>query len=155
MKGLRLLGGLCALLSLVETVRADIPPPPPPPPTIPGTAVTLPGALSIVLLGCALSLAIMGFGLAILRKRGQTSKPARAWVIVPATLVAIATAGLTVWAALEHSAHAARAASDRANWRPNGPVRPPERSAPVGPAAINPPVEKSQAPNPEPDRTDK
>jgi hypothetical protein len=153
-KNLRFTGGLVALLSLVGIVRADIPPPPPPPPTIPGTTVTMPEALPIVLIGSLLSMAIVMIGLALLRKRGEAGKRARIWVVVPATLVSFVTAGVAVWAAFEHAAHAAEAARVRANWRPNGPVPQPRRE-PVGPAAIDPPVEKSQAADPEPTGTDK
>ncbi len=153
-KGLRFTGGMVALLSLIGTVRADIPPPPPPPPTIPGTTVTMPEVLPIVLTGMLLSTAIVVIGLVILGKRGEAGKRSRIWVVVPATLVSFVTAGVAVWAAFEHAAHTAEAARVRANWRPRGPVPPPIRE-PVPPPAIDPPVEKSQSPESGPIGTDK
>jgi len=153
-KGRRFLGGPIALLSLVGTVRADIPPPPPPPPTIPGTEITLPGTVPIVLIGAMLSMAIVVIGLAILRKRGPAGRPIRAWVVVPAIVVSIATAGLAIWAAMEHAAHAAHAASDRANWRPRGPV-PSPGNEPQQLPANSPPAEKSRSPDPKPSGSDK
>jgi hypothetical protein len=153
-KSRRFLGGPIALLSLIGTVRADIPPPPPPPPTIPGTEITLPGTASIVLIGVVLSMAIVLIGLAILRKRGPAGRPLRAWVVVPATVVSIATAGVAIWAAMEHSAHAAHAARERANWRPNGPPPSPE-SEPQQPPTNNPPAEESRPPDPKRSGSDK
>ena len=154
MKNLRLIGGLAALLSLAGTVRTDILPPPPPPPPIPGTSDPNAEVLPIVLIGTLLSMAIVMIGLAILEETRRGWQTRRIWVVVPATLVSFVTAGAAVWAAFEHAAHAAEAARVRANWRPRGPV-PPPRIEPVAPPAIDLPVEKSQAPSPNPTETDK
>jgi len=153
-RGRRFLGGPIALLSLVGTVRADIPPPPPPPPTIPGTEITLPGTAPIVLIGAMLSMAIVVIGLAILQKRGPAGRPLRAWVVVAATVVSIATAGVAIWAAMEHAANAAHAASARANWRPRGPVPLPRNESQQLPAN-NSPAEKSRSPDSNPSGSDK
>lgn len=154
MKCRRFLGGPIALLSLVGTVRADIPLPPPPPPTIPGIEIPLPGTVPIVLIGAMLSMAIVLIGLAILRKRGPAGRPSRAWVVVAATVVSIATAGVAIWAAMEHAAHAAQAARERANWRPNGPVPLPRDESRQLPANTSP-TEESRSPDPKPSGSDK
>ena len=48
------------------------------------------------------------------RTGGQTL---RAWVVVPATVVSIATAGVAIWAAIEHEAHAATRETEQTGGR--------------------------------------
>jgi hypothetical protein len=95
-----------------------------------------PDPLVVVLLGTLLTIVIAGGGLYVIKRRGTAgSGSGRQVVIGLASLVAIATVGLTIWAAANRS----EVAPEREiPLRPRGPVRPrptplPESSEKVQP----------------------